>query len=349
MLSFADDDVGDGACQRSIGARVNGEPFVGVTRGRFTKAVVDEYHGNSGFAGFRHFVDLAHAAHARLAAAAAEEHAAICVFDGRCVASQAASAVEVYGVKPEKIVCSLGNLTVRFRIVGAQIATCQIHKTLNGVVARAGCAIVKGLGAVRVKGVLPFFCDDVESLVPADALEFAAAALADALHGVLKALRAVYPLANRTGFQARPERDAAEFRVPIVIVAGPAKCSVHNVAFNGTGRESAVAAALPDDLTLLGNFIRHDSVFRFGGVFLTCFFRHASVQARYAACGNCGEGCDGRSPHKVAPRDFHFVTLAHRPPFFSLFLFSGKASSGCAFLVKEVSAVCGKKSETQTW
>lgn len=163
-----------------------------------------------------------------------------------------------------------------------------------GLVRVPVAAIVKGLGAVRVKGVLPFFCDDVESLVPADALEFAAAALADALHGVLKALRAVYPLANRTGFQARPERDAAEFLVPIVIVAGPAKCSVHNVAFNGTGRESAVAAALPDDLTLLGNFSPRFR-FQIWRSLPYCFFLARTVQARYAACGQRGEGCDGRS------------------------------------------------------
>ena len=98
---------------------------------------------------------------------------AIGVFDGRGVASETASTIECLAVEAEQVVGCLGDLAIRFRVNGSQMTAGQIEEALDGIVAGSCCTQEECLGTVGVKGVTVLLGDDVERLVPADALELA--------------------------------------------------------------------------------------------------------------------------------------------------------------------------------
>ena len=99
-----------------------------------------------------------------------------------------------------------------------------------------------------------------QCLIPADALPLVAATFAHALHGVLEAIGAVDPFSHRTSLEARAERHTAELVVAVGVVVDPAKGAVYDVALEGACNKAAVAAALPDDFSLLGNLVGDDTI-----------------------------------------------------------------------------------------
>ena len=195
------------------------------------------------------------------------------------MAPQAAGAVVVLGIHAEEVVHGLGDLAVRLGVDGAEAAAREVHEALYRVVAGARRAIVEGLGAVFLKRVRPFLGDDVERLVPRDALELAASALAGSPHGVFQALRAVDPFSHRAGLQAGPERYPPEFRIAVRVVVYPAERAVDDVAFDGACDEAAMAAALPDDLPLLGDLVGEHGAVGSPARFLRRFLGGAAEQA----------------------------------------------------------------------
>ena len=173
VLALADDDVGDGACQGAVGAGVDREPLIGVARGPLAQAVVDEGDGDAGFPRLGHLVHFPHSAHARFARAAAEEQPAVGIFNGGGVASEATGTVEGLAVEAEEVVGGLRDLSVGLGVDGSQMSAGEVEQALDGVVAGSRCAQEERLGPVGVKGVTVLLGDDVERLVPADALELA--------------------------------------------------------------------------------------------------------------------------------------------------------------------------------
>ena len=105
--------------------------------------------------------------------AAAEEQPAVGIFNGGGVASEATGTVEGLAVEAEEVVGGLRDLSVGLGVDGSQMSAGEVEQALDGVVAGSRCAQEERLGPVGVKGVTVLLGDDVERLVPADALELA--------------------------------------------------------------------------------------------------------------------------------------------------------------------------------
>ena len=136
----------------------------------------------------------------------------------------------------------------------------QIEEALDGIVAGSCCTQEECLGTVGVKGVAVLLGDDIESLIPADAFKLPTSSFAHAFHGVFEAIGAVDPFSHRTSLEARAERHTAELVVAVGVVVDPAKGAVYDVALEGACNKAAVAAALPDDFSLLGNLVGDDTI-----------------------------------------------------------------------------------------
>ena len=187
-MTLVDDALHHGENHRGVGAGANRDPPVGLGGGA-GETRVDHDELGAGFLGVK---DEVHVLHVGLSVVAAEHDDALGALHvlplvGLLHDVERGEVRQVHGkVAHDAEVGDLGGVEgVRHHVAVLLMAHAIV----------AGHAEERvGLGAVGVHVVLHLLMDELESLVPGDALELAGAALADALHGVLHAVGGINAL-----------------------------------------------------------------------------------------------------------------------------------------------------------
>ena len=235
--------VRDGACHGGVGARTDGQPLVGMARRAFVEAVVDVDDAAAALIdSLAHAGEIPHdvrPAHARFSGAVAEHHHEVGVELGFGHRRREHVVVGAAILAVQKRQC--GREHVRRVVVhAAQAASQHVEQTRRGVARRGVHArsvdFVDGLVAVRVDDALELAGDGVDGLVPADLLELALTALADALHGLRQAVGVVEPAAHGAAAQAGACLQG--------VVAGVVGFHVDDLAIAAVPLEYAAAAAV---------------------------------------------------------------------------------------------------------
>ncbi len=243
-----DEVVGDAGHQRGVGARVDGQPLVGVAHDGVVHAVVDHIDLRArALAQVHPVVVRGQAALARLGGAGAEDEHELGVLGG--LERAAAGVLAAVHVRRDA-----GDLRGGVAVVEVQVAAHQVEQAVER--ARRGSRHAGGVGhvhslvAVLLDDLLELGGGQLDGLVPADLLELALAALADALHGIAQAVGAGKPAAVAAAAQA-----GAGLRIIEVRVRARAGIHPHDLVIAHVELERAAAGAVdgavpPGDLLL---------------------------------------------------------------------------------------------------
>ena len=244
---LGDHDVGHGVHEGGVGAGADGDPLVGVGGGAGREARVDDHHARAALLdGVDHVPGVAGARGAVLGEVVAKQHDELGVGQ---VACQVARALAVH--------VGQGVLGLRRAVAAAQREEAAVyvdepHEEVADVLRddAGGRGHGNGLGPVGVQHAPVVLGDDVDGLVPADALELAAAALAHALERVVEAVGVVDPLAHGATAQAGAQLVVAERVVAGGVRLDPGDLVVLHVQAQGAAAVAVDRAVAPDDLLL---------------------------------------------------------------------------------------------------
>ena len=253
VAPLVDDElVGDGGDERGVGARVDGQPLLGVARVGVVQARVDDVDLARGVLAAAHPVMVRDgAALAGLGRARAEAQDQVGVLHAR--QGRAARAAVDVGRDPR-------DLGGRIAAVVAEVAAEQVHhaaERAGGGAAHAGGVVdIDGLVAVGVDGVLELVGDGLKGLVPADLLVLAVAALGalDALHRVVDAVGVVHPAAVAAAAQAGAGLRVVEVVRVVRVRVDPEHLAVLDVELEGAAAGAVDGAVTPNlgDAFLIG-------------------------------------------------------------------------------------------------
>ena len=137
-----------------------------------------------------------------------------------------------------------------------QMAAGEVHEPVHHAIAHkarrdAGGVVHRhGLVAVGLANALHLACDGVDSLVPADLLELARSALADALHGIVQAIGALKPPTDGTPPQAGAQLGLVHCGIARVIGFHIRYLLVAHMALQRAGAAAIDRAMRPNDSVL---------------------------------------------------------------------------------------------------
>ena len=295
--------VGERRAQRAVGAGANGHPCVPLAAQGVVHAGVDDDDLDVFlFQHPRQVVGVAAAAHARVGRTVPEHDDDLVVLKREEVARVRAAAI---GVKagPCDMRGAVGPVIV-------QMAAGEVHEPVHHAIAHkarrdAGGVVHRhGLVAVGLANALHLACDGVDSLVPADLLELARSALADALHGIVQAIGALKPPTDGTPPQAGAQLGLVHCGIARVIGFHIRYLLVAHMALQRAGAAAIDRAMRPND-SVLGR-----SPFGFP---LGLRSRRTAEHGR-ASRSRRSEASQGRTLHERTARYGVFICPLHLVP-----------------------------------
>ena len=281
--------------QGSVGAGADGQPFLRMGRHLLPHAHVHPHDARTVLARLGYVVHAAAAVDARRSGAGAKQDDQVGVLhDGGGTTFIGGAPIEI----PVQHVARSGiGLAFGIGPVGAQHAAVQVHESdecAAAVVDSERAVLQNGLVAIGVDDVLEFVGEDVGGFVPADFLELAFAALADAFQRPLQTVRMVDPVTDRATAQAGAVFQSPEFVAPRSVAFDVGDHTVFHMELKRALSHAAAGAGVPDDFVFCRRLFRHR----------LCRF----VKRGRAAdgCSNSGQGTPlTERASRKRPRSFH--------------------------------------------
>ena len=291
--------MGDAGNERGVGARVDGQPLVGVAHDGVVHAGVDHVDLRAGLLAQAHPVVVrGQAALTRFRGAGAEDQ------DKGGVARSAEGAATV-ALGTVHVRRDAGDLRRGIAVVVIQVAAHQVQHAVERT--RRGCGHagsvrdVHGLVAVLLDNFLELRHGSLDGLFPADLLPLALAALTDALHGVVEAVRAVHPATIAAAAQACARLRIVETGIGAGVGINPHNLVVLHVELQAAATRAVDGAVAPGDglLGAHGVRARHLCV---GGLFLRRLRLRRAAEQRAAAKRGSAQTGERRALHERAAR-----------------------------------------------
>ena len=236
-LVVFDEPVCDAGNKRGVGARIDGQPLIGMTQNGVVHTRIDDVNLALGFLTHMRIVVMRDcAALTGLCRARAEHQDELSIFRG----GKGGATVILRAVHVRR---DAADLRGGIAVVELQIAAKRVHHTIERACGSGGntrsVGDVYGLVTVLVDNFFELRGRKIDGLVPRNALELALAAFADALHRVVDAVWAVHPTTISAAAKARTRLRFVEISILARVGVHP-----HNLVILHMELQAATARAV---------------------------------------------------------------------------------------------------------